>query len=761
MLADTSLTGTAWCRAYSDLVDRWLAALLEDAGGAGVALVAVGGYGRGELCPQSDLDLLLVYDRKTDAGRVARLADRVWYPIWDEGLHLGHSVTTVRQALSLAADDLDTATALLSARLVAGAADLAAELRQGAEQQWRKRADRALAELAAGVADRHRRAGDAAFLLEPDVKEARGGLRDVHALGWAQAARAVLLDYDAPELAASYAVLLAARVELQRRTGRPGNVLLLQEQAGVAEALGYADADHLMAAIVAAARTVAWTSDDTWRRVTSTLRGPVARAGQRARPLAAGVELVDGEVALAPHATPADDPVLVLRLAAAAAGGGWPIERHSLERLATEATPLPEPWPADGRRAFLDLLATGRPAIAVVEALDQRGAWERVVPEWRAVRSRPQHNAYHRFTVDRHLLEAAANAAGLAARVGRPDLLLIGALLHDVGKGGRGDHSVVGVDIACTVARRMGFGAADVAVIGTLVRHHLLLADTASRRDLDDPVTVERVAAAVGSLEVLHLLAALTEADSKATGPAAWSPWKAELLATLVERTARYLAGEGPGDEGAAPALPGAAPGCVPPAGGRHVGAAGGVLTVVTADRPGVFSRVAGVLALHGLDVVAATAVSSDDGWARSEFRVVDAVRAATPWPKVIAAIHLALDGRMALTARLAERRRTYQRPGPYARRTLAARVSFDNGASAAATVIDVHAVDAVGVLYAVTQALAELDLDIRSARVHTLGPEVVDAFYVQDGMGRKVTDAATLAEIERAVLYALDSVRR
>ena len=741
-------------------MDRWLAALLAGEGDAGVALVAVGGYGRRELCPQSDLDVLLVYDRKADAGRVARLADRVWYPIWDEGLHLGHSVTTVRQALSLAAEDLDTATALLSARLVAGAAGPAAELRLGAEQQWRKRADRVLSELAASVADRHRRVGDAAFLLEPDVKEARGGLRDVHALGWAQAARAILFEYDARELASSYAVLLAARVELQRRTGRPGNVLLLQEQAGVAEALGHLDADDLMAAIAAAARSVAWTSDDTWRRVTSTLRGPVARGGQRARPLAAGVVLVDGEVALAPGARPAEDPLLVLRVAAAAASRGWLIERHTLERLADEAVPLPEPWPAEGRRAFLDVLAAGRPAIAVVEALDHRRAWEQIVPEWPTVRSRPQHNAYHRFTVDRHLLEAAAHAAGLVHRVDRPDLLLVGALLHDMGKGGRGDHSVVGVDLARTVAVRMGYDAADVEVIGTLVRHHLLLADTASRRDLDDPVTVERVAATVGSLEVLRLLAALTEADSKATGPAAWSPWKADLLATLVERVARYLVGERDGVE------PGAALTAPPVAwptgnGSRNVDHHGDVLTVVTEDRPGVFSRVAGVLALHGLDVVAASAVSNDDGWARSEFRVVDAVRDVTPWPKVVAAVHLALDGRMALTARLAERRRTYQRSAPYARRLAAARVSFDNAASAAATVIDVHAVDAVGVLYAVTQALAELDLDIRSARVHTLGPEVVDAFYVQDGAGRKVTDAATLGEIERAVLYALDSVRR
>jgi [protein-PII] uridylyltransferase len=808
LLADTSRTGVEWCRAYSDLVDRWLADLLAAAGGEGgrggcVALVAVGGYGRRELCPESDIDVMLLHDRKANPAEVARIADRIWYPIWDQGFHLGHSVCTVRQALTLAGDAMETATALLSSRHVAGDPSLCAPLIEGAQQNWQKRASRVLTELASSVEARHQHSGDAAFRLEPDLKEARGGLRDVHALSWAKAAHTILLDYDTESLAKAYAVLLDARVELQRRTSRPGNVLLLQEQDGVAQALGLPDADHLMAEVADAARRIAWTSDDTWRRVTSTLRGPVARGGQRARDLGAGVLLADGEVTFGPDAVVAEDQTLALRVAVAAAQHASPIDRRALERLAVGAPALSDPWPPAAAALFVALLAAGRPAVAVVEALDHYGIWAQILPEWRAVRSRPQHNAFHRFTVDRHLLETAANAAGLVDRVNRPDLLVLAAFLHDMGKGQPGDHSTVGASLARGIATRMGLAADDVDTLECLVVNHLLLADVASRRDLDDPVTIRRAAEELLTAERVRLLGALTEADSLATGPSAWSPWKAGLVATLVDRVVEALDGPGAAPDttagpaagatagataGAAPAAamgpPGAGPrpfastsafsataaaplasgtGSFPSDaalarladGGRHIEFRGSLLTVMTDDRPGVFSRVAGVLALHGLDVVAASAYSSDDGRALAEFRVTDAVRDAIPWPRVIAALELALEGRLALAARLAERRRTYDRP-PFSRRFLTARVSFDNAASGTATVIDVYAMDRTGLLYAITRALAELDLDIHSARIQTMGPEVVDAFYVRGGDGAKVTDPATLGEIERAILFAL-----
>ncbi|HET7487144.1 MAG TPA: [protein-PII] uridylyltransferase [Acidimicrobiales bacterium] len=753
LLADRTATGTAWCAAHSALVDDWIAGLLADAAGLdaeGVALVAVGGYGRSELCPQSDIDLMLVHAGRRDVGQVA---ERVWYPIWDRGLHLGHSVCTVKEALALAADDLDTATALLSTRPVAGDGDLAGRLAVAARAQWEKQWRRMLTELGARVDTRHEAAGEVAFRLEPDLKEGRGGLRDVHSLRWAEQAHRVILEHDDATLSAAYDVLLDARVELQRLTGRPGNVLALQEQAAVARALGRSGDDELMAAVAEAARTIAWTSDDTWRRIRSALQGPLGRLNRRTKDLGGGVVVRDGDVHLAADAD-AGDPCVLLRAAAAAAAHDGVIDRPSLERLAAGAGDPPVPWPASMRALFVELLAAGPRAVDVVESLDQRGAWARVLPEWQAVRARPQRNAYHRFTVDRHLLEAVANASVLAGRVDRPDLLLVGALLHDIGKGQPGDHTEAGVRMVRVIASRMGFPPEDVDTLAFLVAQHLLLPEVAGRRDLDDATTIERVATAVGSTARLALLAALTEADARATGPAAWGPTTAALVAQLVERVAHVLAG-GDVEVVTVPQFPSPAHLARLAEPGRHVEAKGGVVTVVSDDRPGTFSRVAGVLALHGLTVVSASAWSSDGGRALSEFRVVDPVRRETPWAKVAADVERGLDGRLAIPARLAERARSYarKRPAPPA---VAVAVTFDDDASADLTVVDVHAPDRPGVLYRITRALAEMDIDIRSARVQTLGHQAVDAFYVRDRNGQPLTDPLLRAEIERALLHGL-----
>ena len=296
LLADRNLSGAAWCEAYTGLVDQWLAALFDAASppASGVALVAVGGYGRSELCPSSDIDVMLVHDKRVD---VRDLAERIWYPIWDEGLKLGHSVCTVRQALSLAGDDLDTATALLSARLVAGDERVVTELGERAHAQWRGGARRWLEELARRVDERHASAGEVEFLLEPDLKEGRGGMRDVHALNWAEAARSVLFVNDELALDAAYGVLLDARVELQRATGRSLNVLTRQDQKAVASALGARSAEELMRRIARSARAIAWISDDTWRRVRAELRGPSGRAG-RVQLLGHGVVEREGEIHL-------------------------------------------------------------------------------------------------------------------------------------------------------------------------------------------------------------------------------------------------------------------------------------------------------------------------------------------------------------------------------------------------------------------------------------------------------------------------------
>jgi [protein-PII] uridylyltransferase len=754
LLADENLTGAAWCRAYSDLVDTWLAKLMQNAVGSvaahGVALVATGGYGRAELSPQSDLDVMLLHSGRADIGPVA---DRLWYPIWDTGLKLGHSVRTVRTAVALAGDDLDTATALLSVRHLAGDTALTTELEKAARDLWRKQSKWWLTELGRRVEERHQSAGEVAFLLEPDLKEARGGLRDVHALRWAEAASLSLLDEDITSLTEAYGVLLDARVELHRRTGRPSNQLVLQEQDAVAAALGLRDADELMARIASAARVIAWISDDSWRKVSTMLRGRLARRAGKDRVLGPGVVVRASEIHLTETAPVERDPCAVLRLGVLAVTDNVPLSRDALYRLAS-APPLPEPWPQEARDLLVQLLLAGPAAIDVIEALDQRGLWVRVLPEWAPTRAKPQRNAYHRFTVDRHLIEAATGAARLAGTVGRPDLLVVGTLLHDIGKGYPGDHTEVGMDLVRTMAVRMGYEPRDVDTLVAMVEHHLLLPDVATRRDLDDPATVDRVAAAVGSVERLVLLAALTEADSLATGPAAWGPWKAGLVRDLVERVTHVLGG-GELQEIISGDFPNAEQRACMARGALHVDGDDDVLTVIAPDRPGLFSRVAGVLALHGLAVLGAQAWSSEDGMAINQWTVERTAERTPPWAKVRCDVDRALAGKLALQARLDEKARAYTRRSKVASPTVT-RVSFDNEASATATVVDVHAPDRIGVLYWIARSLAEMDLDIRAARIQTLGAQVLDAFYVRDGSGAKITDAEHLAEIERAILSTL-----
>lgn len=746
-------TGAEWCAAHSEEVDQWLAGLFAEAtaGDAeGVALVAVGGYGRSELCPQSDIDVMLVHAGRSD---VAILAERMWYPIWDKGLRLSHVVCTVREALEIATNTLDTATALLSSRHVAGDPGASSQLAQSALGQWQKQSKRFLTDLGTRVDLRHQTAGEVAFRLEPDLKEGRGGLRDVHALHWAEAASRIILDHDRAGLAASYALLLDVRVELHRLSGRSGNVLASQDQDTVARSLGLADDDELMRRVAEAGRTIAWTSDDTWRRIRSALRGPHGRVNHT-KDFDGGLQIRDNEVHLNITAD-TGDPSVALRAAVVAASHQSVIDRDSLEQLAASATRLAEPWPEGARQLFVDLLLRGPSAIPIIESLDQRGVWCRILPEWTLVRARPQRNPYHRFTVDRHLLETVGHAARLSSRVERPDLLVMAALLHDLGRGTAGDHADIGVDLAQRIGARMGFPPDDTDTIAWLVQRHLLLPDVAGRRDLDDSTTINRVAAVVTSPARLALLAALTEADALATGPAAWGPSKSRLVGQLVERVGHVLAGRTTSSV-VAPEFPTplqlerlAAP-------GRSVTAGGDRLTVIADDRPGTFSRVAGVLALHGLDVVSAAAHSSD-GRALAEFRVADPVRHEIPWSKVAADVELGLDGRLAIPARLAERARTYARTKRSIAPRTAIKVTFDDDASADTTVLDVQAPDGMGVLYRITRAFGDLDIDIRSARVQTMGNHVVDGFYVRDSGGHPISSPELRAEIERAIVHSLN----
>ena len=597
--------------------------------------------------------------------------------------------------------------------------------------------------------------------------------------------------------------LLDARVALHRVTNGRSDQLALQDQDAVARLVGAADADGLVRTLGEAARAVTWITSDLWARLVASEEGPRHRV-TGVRDLGDGISLRDGRLALDADVTL--DATQVLALAARAAEQHAQFERETLNRVASLAT---VEWTDDGRDAFVALLRAGRSAIGVFETLDHVGVLVRLFPEWEHVRARPQRNAYHRFTVDRHSLEAVAECAALldpsdpqgagldgdVARRARADVLLLSALLHDIGKGRAGDHSDVGAGTARDVAARIRLDDAGTDTLVWLVRNHLLLADTATRRDLNDEVTITRFARAVGDHERLDLLYALTLGDSRATGPAAWSSNKALLLRELWVKTNALL------EEGTLSSAPvaehraalqellgdaadeyldgmpvgyGAA---FPPAvlahhrelvlagdlavewsvpvPGEHLGC-----TVVAPDRTGLLATVAGTLALLGFDIAAASAYSHRGGMAIEVFSGTDRFgrfESDADRARAYDMLAAALAGTLALDEQLAERARRYRSASNAdAERSVEVRVDLD--ASGFATVVEVHAPDDVGLLARVAAVFAALDLDVSQAIVSTVGDRVVDVFYLRDANGRKITDPPTLDGLRAAVFAHVTS---
>ncbi|MFI9642233.1 [protein-PII] uridylyltransferase [Micromonospora sp. NPDC051925] len=741
--------------------DSWLSGLLPER--AGIALIAVGGLGRRQCAPYGDLDLVLLH---AGVAGVDELAASLWYPIWDAGVRLDHSVRTLAEALSVAQDDVKVALALLDARFVAGDRTLADTLTRTATDHWRRTAVRQLPALREITEVRWRTHGELAFLLEGDLKEAAGGLRDVGILR--AIATAGITDALRPAVRAAHRRLLDTRDALHQQVGRRVDRLVAQERAGVAALLGLrqpasdaadagpraeaGDGDALLRRVAGDARTVSHALDDAWRAADRLRSGRRRGADGRPlrRPVARDVVEHDGELVLARTAIGArPDPSLSLRIAAAAATTRLPIARATCEWLAAYCPPLPAPWPPAARAALITLLGAGPGLVPAWETCDRYGLIDGWLPEWTRLRSLPQHNPVHRFTLDRHLVQTAHEASRHTREVDRPDLLLVGAFLHDIGKGLPGggvdgdagapaDHSIVGAPIAEAVATRIGLPADEAALIGTLVRLHLLLPDVATRRDLADPKTIAGVAERVGDTTTLDLLHALVRADAAATGPAAWSDWKGRLVAELVSRVRTAL------DTGALPAPPAPDPALVAgPLPVVHL--TEDVVAVAAADRRGLLATVAGCLALHRLEVIAADA-STVDGRALVECRVQPRYGLAPDPIALSTDLRRAVNGDVSVTQRLRGRALAARAEGA------APRVVWHREAATDAVLLELRAADAAGLLYRVTCALDEAGAQVRAARISTLGGDVVDAFYLVGGW----PDDAERARLEAAVLAAV-----
>ncbi|MGZ8632161.1 MAG: [protein-PII] uridylyltransferase family protein [Actinomycetota bacterium] len=781
-------------RRRAEMLDAAIVALFEDAGPpAGVGLAAIGGYGRGHQLPRSDVDLLIVYDG-VHPDEVGALTERILYPLWDGGFEVGQAVRTPEECEQIAVERLDALTSMLDLRPLAGDRALV----DAAASRVRSVATANQVGFARGLredmATRAQRFGVTAYLLEPDVKQGAGGLRDIQAVRWvtAVAGAALLRTAEREALEAAEEFLTRVRSALQFETDKRTDRLPLELQPPIAREMGFADEpgllaeDALMRNVFEHARAVRWI---------------------------AGNVLARAEVGAAmPTEPPAPfrDIHLALEAVAIAAEAGASPNARLLDSIEATAVPEELAWTESTRRSFLRTLRSGDAGVAALDALDRLGVLTALMPAWSAVRCRPQRDPYHRFTVDTHLTTTLAEMArlldgadddpltmGALAQTPDRDALLLGALLHDIGKTGEGSHVAVGARIAAETLDHIGVRGPTRDLVGFMVEQHLLLPDTATRRDLTDENLILDVAARIGSPERLAALTLLAEADAAATGPAAWTPWRQTLLRELVTRVQRAFdrgdmgaelaqqltgridevrerLGSEPDDaverfvfrmprgyflavepERVAAHYPTIAPdiGSTEVRSVAHAGSRPGAydLLVVASDRPGLLSWIAGAVALAGLSILTAQAFTTDDGVAVDLFEVEGVFEAeigASRWREFRALLRKAVEGRVSLEHRVAEKRARYPAP----RSTVPVTVTVDNEASDYSTVIEVGAPDRIGLLYDITSALAELTLDVHLAKVATYTDRVIDAFYVRDALGRKVIDASQVAEIEAAI---------
>jgi [protein-PII] uridylyltransferase len=839
-------SGQAAVHAHAGLVDDLVRSLTRlvsaDAAAAGLAptplvVVALGGYGRGELHPSSDVDLMVIHDGAL-SPYVQRVTQELLYTLWDLGLQVGHSLRSLEDCVAIARTDLPSRTSMQAARFLAGDRRLFARFRRVLEENvYQRDFEQFLAAMLAERDQRYRRHGASPYVMEPNVKESAGGLRDMHTAMWLAAAKfgartlreladkGLITAREQAQTDAALTFLWRVRNALHFLSGHKNDVLTRDVQPRVAESLGYeAEGDTLaverfMRDYYLHARGIHRVARRLIARCQETLGGHgAAERRDRQQALADGLVFIDGRLHPADRHRPLfrEDPTRLMRVF-------WHLHRLGcelsldLERAIEDALDLVDD---DFRRSpavrdlFLDICRSwGRVAVTLGE-MHELGVLGRYLPEFGALTCLVQYDVYHKFSADQHSLlgvehlEALApgqsaeseGAAQVFSEIERPDLLVLGMLLHDIGKARGHGHVAKGIPLIRDLVARIGLPAADAAVVEFLVAHHLTMSHIAQRRDIDDPKTVADFAATVGDVQRLRLLYLLTWADMRAVGPGVLTPWQAVVLHELYARTLARITGgrvARPNRTQLAERLLRLVKEEVPAQSVKahlammserylatttvermadhlrmiarlettpvvterfhHPDLGSSDLVVVTRDLPGLFALIAGTLAAHGINIVSAQIATRADGIAIDTFQVNDPaaepVTSPALWNRLRAALRAVITGEESVEALLA-RRRAAGRPAVAA--PAPAKVTVDNTLSDAFTVVEVKCPDRLGLLYQITRTLSAAGLDIASARIATEIDQAYDTFYVHDGRGRKIEEADAVESVRTALEQAL-----
>jgi [protein-PII] uridylyltransferase len=850
-----TLNGLAAARALSALQDAIIQVIYDFAtkhfyyaqnptSSERLTVVATGGYGRGELAPGSDVDLLFVRPYKqTPWGE--SVIEFILYMLWDLGLKVGHATRSLAECVRLAKQDVTIRTALLEARFICGDRKLYEELRK---KFWSEVAqgsgeDFVEAKLAERD-DRHLRQGESRYLVEPNIKEGKGGLRDLQTLYWIGKYlyhvedAADLVDHNVftkdeyKTFQKAEAFLWDVRVRLHYLVNRAEERLSFDSQPALAAEMGFTD-DNPRRAVEAFMKAYFLVAKDVGD-LTRIFCAALEEQNKKHRPTLSS--LLPGF--LKPRTKDDDfyvengrlnarsnafrrDPVNLIRIFQIADEKNVDVHPSALRTITRSLDLITDDTKRDpeANRLFLSILCSRHDPERALRRLNESGVFGRFVPEFGRVVGLMQFNMYHHYTVDEHLIRAVGNvaeiergelkkehplASDVVKRIKSREVLYCAMLLHDIAKGLPGDHSDVGAAIAESLCPRWGLSPADTAAVAWLAKYHLVMSDTAQRRDISDPKTVHDFVAMVQTPEMLRLLLVLTVADIRAVGPGVWNGWKGQLLRELYYEAEAVMSG---GDTAPARAarieqakaalatriadLPTDAR---ERALSRHYDGywlafddaaherharlmtaadAKGELLALTAesnafravteivlytpDHPGLFSQLAGAISVSGGSIVDAKAFTTTDGFALDIFSVQDAD--GGPFGDAARVERLRQAVQKTLTGELVPGRMFAKRP-PKKRQSafkVRPRVSFDNNASTTATVVEVEGLDRPGLLYDVTLAIFESGLSISSAMVATYGERAMDVFYVRDGFGHKVIHETRLKAIEARLLKALE----
>lgn len=850
-------SGAEVVAAYTQFVDgliigryrnalRKLEERVQPAGIQHCCLIALGGYGRRELAPYSDIDLMFLY-RGDAVGAIESLSRDVLHHLWDLGFQVGHSVRTVQNCLQLGMADVTIRTSLMEARYLAGSADLFQEFeRRYASRVVARRADQF---LEAKVEERRReyeKFGDTVYLLEPNVKKSQGGLRDLHLLQWVGMAkhqaptiqdladRAILSRPDYLALMEAREFLWRVRALLHFRAGMAQEILSFDEQVELAKVFEFQDRPSLLAVEQFMQQYYRHTRrvHETCTRFIDRSRGLSLMARLMRWLPASRVDrhfAVSGKELQVPadtvHAV-VQSPVLVLRLFDVAQARGLKIETSLLEEIHQHVGSIPDDAfrTPETNRAFLTILSRPGSVAKTLEAMHRAHLLEKIIPAFARVRGLMQFNQYHKYTVDEHSLLGVSKAESFGKDPGilgevyreipRKDLLHLAILLHDLGKGMEDDHSEIGKAIAGETAARLGLDEQETRTLVFLVHRHLIMAHTAFRRDPYDDKVLLGFARAAGTPEVLRKLLVLTAADLAAVGPGVLTKWKESLLVELylkampevsgerettsdadgVRRVAREVAREprlrqlpGVGEDWIEAQLAQFpmryAYGTPPSRVAAHLAAIkrlqpGDVLvetdfnealgtceySVITFDglTPGLFSKIAGVMAAKGLQILDAQILTRHDDVVVDSFQVSDLDHQGQPpaerMSSIARTIVRILKGEDAVESLLERSRRlTLERQVPAHRQPT--EVQVDNETSDRFTILDVFADDRQGLLYVITRRIFDLGLSVHAARISTRLDQVADVFYVTDLEGGKVEEPGRLEQVRISIREEIDRV--